>query len=123
MAHTVSMFLVFLLCTGAVLCALVAICYPRISKSYPLNQRLEGVAPTRKDGRAGNRENDGEGARKRSIEATLRENADAAAAKAKNTKPSLTARLRQAQLNWGKKTYYAMCLIRSEERRVGKDGS
>lgn len=110
MTHAISMFLVFLLCSGAVLCALVAICYPRISKSYPLNQRLEGVAPTRKDGRGFNRD-DSEGARKRSIEATLRENADAAAAKAKKTKTSLTARLRQAQLNWGKKTYYAVCFI------------
>jgi tight adherence protein B len=108
MAHAISMFLVFVLCSGAVLCALVAICYPRISKSYPLNQRLDVIAPARRDGR---RENDGEVARKRSVEATLRENADAAAAKAKKAKTSLTARLRQAQLNWGKKTYYGVCLI------------
>jgi tight adherence protein B len=110
MAHAISMFLVFLLCTGAVLFALVAICYPRISKSYPLNQRLEGVAPPRGGGRGSRRENDAETARKRSIEATLRENADAAA-KAKKAKLSLAARLRQAQLSWGKKTYYAVCFM------------
>jgi tight adherence protein B len=109
MAHSVSLFLVFLLCTGAVLCALVAICYPRISKSYPLNQRLDAIAPSRRDGR-GSRENDADSARKRSIEATLRETADAAA-KAKKAKISLSARLRQAQLSWGKKTYYAVCFV------------
>jgi tight adherence protein B len=98
-----------LLCTGAVLCALVAICYPRISKSYPLNQRLDAIAPSRRDGR-GSRENDADSARKRSIEATLRETADAAA-KAKKAKISLSARLRQAQLSWGKKTYYAVCFV------------
>jgi tight adherence protein B len=103
------LFLVFLLCTGAVLCALVAICYPRISKSYPLNQRLDAIAPSRRDGR-GSRENDADSARKRSIEATLRETADAAA-KAKKAKISLSARLRQAQLSWGKKTYYAVCFV------------
>jgi tight adherence protein B len=109
MAHSVLLFLVFLLCTGAVLCALVAICYPRISKSYPLNQRLDAIAPSRRDGR-GSRENDADSARKRSIEATLRETADAAA-KAKKAKISLSARLRQAQLSWGKKTYYAVCFV------------
>ncbi len=106
MAHAISMFLVFVLCSGAVLCGLVAICYPRISKSYPLNQRLESIAPMH--GGGSHRDNDGDTARKRSIEATLRESADAAA-KAKKAKISLTARLRQAQLGWGKKTYYAGC--------------
>src|SRR5581483_1312968 len=108
MAHSISMFLVFVLCSAAVLCGLVAICYPRISKSYPLNQRLDVIAPARRDGRGSHRENDNEVARKRSVEATLRENADAAA-KAKKAKTSLTARLRQAQLNWGRKTYYGVC--------------
>lgn len=107
MAHALAMFLVFVLCSGAVLCGLVAICYPRISKSYPLNQRLDSIAPTRRDGRGSYRENDTEVARKRSIEATLQESAD----KAKKVKTSLSARLRQAQLNWGKKTYYAVCFI------------
>ena len=50
-------------------------------------------------------------ARKRSIEATLRANADLVAAKAKKTKLSLTARLRQAQLKWSKTTYYAVCFV------------
>lgn len=110
MSHAILIILIFLLCAGAVLCALVAICYPRVSKHYPISQRLELIAP--KDGRGAQRGNDNiDPARKRSIEDTLRENADLAAAKAKKAKPSLTARLRQAQLKWGKKTYYAVCFV------------
>jgi tight adherence protein B len=110
MSHAILIVLVFLFCTGAVLCALMAICYPRVSKSYPINQRLELIAP--KDGRGAQRGNDTiDPARKRSIEATLRENADLVAAKAKKTKLSLTARLRQAQLKWSKTTYYAVCFV------------
>jgi tight adherence protein B len=110
MSHAILIVLVFLFCTGAVLCALVAICYPRVSKGYPINQRLELIAP--KDGRGAQRGNDTiDPARKRSIEATLRENADLVAAKAKKTKLSLTARLRQAQLKWSKTTYYAVCFV------------
>ncbi len=103
-------FLIFLLCAGAVLCALVALLYPRVSKNYPLNQRLEFIAPTGKDARAAQRGGD-DATRKRSIEETLRENADLAKAKAKQAKPSLTARLRQAQLGWSKNTYYVVCFI------------
>jgi tight adherence protein B len=100
--------LIFLLCTAAALCALVATFYPRVAKSYPLNQRLELIAPTDKDARGGQ---SGDAARKRSIDDTLRQNADLAAAKAKQAKPSLSARLRQAQLKWSKKTYYAVCFV------------
>jgi tight adherence protein B len=110
MSHAILIVLIFLLCTGAVLCALGAICYPRVSKSYPINQRLEIIAP--KDGRGAQRDDAVDPARKRSIETTLRENADrAAAAKAKKTKLSLTARLRQAQLKWSKTTYYVVCFV------------
>ncbi|HYK16538.1 MAG TPA: hypothetical protein VEV37_00895, partial [Bryobacteraceae bacterium] len=95
MSHAILIVFVFLLCGGAVLCALVAMFYPRVSKNYPLSQRLENIAPTGKDGR---RNEGSDVARKRPIEDTLRENANLAAAKAKQSKPSLTARLRQAQL-------------------------
>jgi len=99
------MFLVFFLSAAGVLCALVAIFYPRILTSYPLNQRLELIAATGNvtKGQRGN----SDGSRKRSVEETLRE----AAARAEKAKPSLTVRLRQAQLNWSKKTYYAVCFI------------
>lgn len=109
MSHAVLIVFVFLFCTGAVLCALVAIFYPRVSKGYPINQRLEVIAP--KDGRGARGNDTIDPARKRSIEATLRENADLAAAKAKKTKLSLTARLRQAQLKWSKTTYYVVCFV------------
>jgi tight adherence protein B len=112
MAHAISIFFVFVLCAGAVLCALVALFYPRVSKNYPLNQRLELIAPTGNDGRFGLRGNENsDAARKRSIEDTLRKNADVAAAKAKQAKPSLAARLRQSQLNWSKTTYWAICFV------------
>src|SRR3974390_2741655 len=107
MSHAILIVFVFLLCGGAVLCALVAMFYPRVSKDYPLSQRLELIAPT-----GDVRRNEGSDvARKRPIEDTLRENANLPAAKAKQSKPSLTARLRQAQLKWSKKTYYAVCFV------------
>jgi tight adherence protein B len=105
MSHAILLFLVFLLCTAAVLCVLVALFYPRVSKNYPLNQRLDFIAPTNKD----RRNESTDAARKRSIENMLRENADLAAAKVKKAKPSLTARLRQARLGWSKKRYYGVC--------------
>jgi tight adherence protein B len=106
MSHAILIIFVFLLFTAAVLGVLVAIFYPRVSKNYPLNQRLELVASIDKGGRNSN----SDVARKRSIENTLRENADLAATKTKKSKPSLTARLRQAQLGWSKKTYYAVSI-------------
>jgi tight adherence protein B len=108
MSHAILIVLIFLLCTAAALCALVATFYPRVAKSYPLNQRLELIAPPDKDARGGK---SADAARKRSIEDTLRQNADLAAAKAKQAKLSLSARLRQAQLKWSKKTYYAVCFV------------
>jgi tight adherence protein B len=107
MPNAILIFLVFLLCSAAVLGAAVAIFYPRVSKRYPLNQRLEFIAPTDKDGRTNQRINE---ITKRSIEDTLRENANAAA-KAKKAKLTLTARLRQAQLGWGKKTCCVVCFV------------
>jgi tight adherence protein B len=112
MSHAILIVLIFLFCAGAALCALLAIFYPRVSKNYPLNQRLEFIAPTDRDARSGQRGNEStDPARKRSIEETLRENANLAAAKAKQAKPSLTARLRQAQLKWSRKTYCAVCFL------------
>src|SRR5436309_9026212 len=106
MPHAIIIFLVFLFSAGGVLCALVAICYPRTLRSYPLDQRLERIAATGDVTKATQRGNS-DTSRKRSVEETLRE----AAARAEKAKPSLTVRLRQAQLNWSKKTYYAVCFI------------
>jgi tight adherence protein B len=109
MSHTVVAFLVFLLCTAAMLCVLLAIVYPRVQKNYPLNKRVDLMAGTGAAGAA--QRGNSDTARKRSVEETLRESAELAAARAKKAKPSLTIRLRQAQLNWSKKTYYAVCFI------------
>jgi tight adherence protein B len=110
MPHAILMFLVFFLSAAGVLCALVAIFYPRILTSYPLNQRLELIAAT---GAAGaNQRANSDTARKRSVEETMRDAADLAKAKAKKkAKPSLTMRLRQAQLDWSKTKYFIVCLV------------
>lgn len=101
-------FLVFLLCTSSVLCLLLTIFYPRIAGGYPFNRRLELISAA---GSAAKLRGDGETTRKRSVEETLREAEERAAASAKKAKPSLAARLRQAQLNWSKSTYYLVCVI------------
>jgi tight adherence protein B len=110
MQHALLIVLIFLLCTGTVLCVLAAICYPRISKGYPLNQRVELIAATGA-AVAGQRANS-EAIRKRSVEETVREAGQLAAAKAKKRiKPTLTTRLRQAQLDWSKTKYYVVCSV------------
>jgi len=109
MLHTFLALPIFVLCAVAMLCALVAVCYPRVRKDYPLNQRLELLAST---GAVGAMQRAGSDAiRKRSVEETVREAADAAARAKKRAKPSLTTRLRQADLNWSKTKYYAVCFV------------
>src|SRR5450830_1213917 len=107
-SYAIISVLFFLLCTGSVLCLLLAILYPRIAAGYPFNRRLELISVA---GSAAKLKGNGETRRKRSVEETLREAEERAAASAKKTKPSLAARLRQAQLNWSKGTYYLVCLI------------
>lgn len=109
MLHTFLALPIFVLCAVAMLCALVAVCYPRVRKDYPLNQRLELLAST---GAVGAMQRAGSDAiRKRSVEETVREAADAAARAKKRSKPSLTTRLRQADLNWSKTKYYVVCFV------------
>jgi len=99
--------MVFFLCAAGMLCGLLAFCYPRVRKDYPLNQRLELIAAT---GAA--QQSNSDTTRKRSVGETVREAAELAAAKAKKkAKPSLTVRLRQAQLDWSKTKYYVVCFV------------
>src|SRR6516164_9862825 len=98
MSHTIATFLVFVLVAAGMLCALLAFTYPRVRKDYPMNRRIELTAST---GNVGAAQRASDAARRRSVEETLRENEERAA-KAKTAKPSLTARLRQAQLSWSK---------------------
>jgi tight adherence protein B len=103
--------LLFVLCAFGMLCILLAFCYPRVRKDYPLKQRLDLIAETDAAQRAMRRGNN-DTIRKRSVKETVREGAGLAAAKAKKrTKPSLTARLRQAQLGWSKTKYYVVCFV------------
>ena len=68
MSHAILIFFVFLLFGGAVLCALIAMFYPRVSKEYPLNKRLEFIAPTGKNALTG-RGNEGSAARSKDAQA------------------------------------------------------
>jgi tight adherence protein B len=110
MSYTILAFLIFVLCAIGMLCVLLALCYPRIRKNYPLNQRLELIAATGAAGAIQRANSDT--TRKRSVEETVRAAAELAAAKAKKkAKPSLTVRLRQAQLDWSKTKYYVVCFV------------
>jgi tight adherence protein B len=110
MSSAILALLIFVLCAIGVLCVLLALCYPRVRKDFPLNQRLELVAATGAASAAQRANSDA--IRKRSVEETVRDAADLAAAKAKKrAKPSLTTRLRQAQLDWSKTKYYAVCFV------------
>jgi tight adherence protein B len=108
MSHAIATFAVFVLAAVGVLSALLAFTYPRVRKDYPLNRRIEMTVST--GNASGAQRTIGDAARRRSVEDTLRENEERAA-KAKTAKPSLTARLRQAQLGWTKNTYYVICVI------------
>lgn len=110
MSHTILAFLIFVLCAIGMLCALLAFCYPRVRKDYPLNQRLELIAAT--GGAGAIQRANSDTARKRSVEGSMRDTAELAAAKAKKkAKPSLTMRLRQAQLDWSKTKYFIVCFV------------
>ena len=71
-------------------------------------RRLAAIATW--DGPVGRAVGADEGGRKRSIETTLRNLEEQQKAK-KGVKPSLTIRMRQAGLNWSKKTYFVACLV------------
>ena len=72
------------------------------------SRRLAAIATW--DGPVGRAVGSDEGGRKHSIETTLRNLEEQQKAK-KGVKPSLTIRMRQAGLNWSKKTYFVACLV------------
>jgi tight adherence protein B len=110
MPHAILAVPIFILCAAAMLCGLLALWYPRVRKDFPLSQRLELIVET---GAAGvTQRANSDKLRKRSVEATVRDATELAAAKAKKkTSPSLTVRLRQAQLDWSKTKYYIVCFV------------
>src|SRR5450759_119466 len=107
MHYSILAILLFVLCTVSVLCLLLTVLYPQIVASNPFNRRLEFISAP---GSAEKLQGNGKTARRHSVEETLHEVEERAAAKAKD-KVSLVASLRQAQLNWSKTTYYLVCVI------------
>src|SRR6185369_8359520 len=103
LTYEVSAFWIFLFSACSVLCLLVAALYPQVRGPSLSDRRIEQIAAT---GLANVADS---GARKRSIEETLRE-ADEKL-KSKTAKPSLLVRMRQAELKWSRSTYYLVCVI------------
>jgi tight adherence protein B len=109
LSSAIFTFLIFLLGACSVGGLLLAAFYPRVAAGSALDQQIElisatGVATTRQGGAAD------DSRRKRSVEDTLHEAEEKLRAKAnKLDKPSLIARLRQADLGWSKNTYYLIC--------------
>lgn len=102
---------VFLLGTCFVGALLLAVLYPRLAAAAVLDRRLAlisvRVGPTSGKGHVPE-----ESGRKRSVEETLRDAEEKLSARAKrSTKPSLSVRLRQADLRWSKRTYYLVCVV------------
>ena len=99
----------FLLGAGAVGGILVAAFYPRLAGSSPFDRRLQAISALRgvttrlADG-------SGEKTRKRSVEDTLHDADEQQKAKTqKRYKPSLTTRLRQADVGWSRRRYHFTC--------------
>jgi tight adherence protein B len=98
-----------LLAAGSVGGVLLAAFYPRLAGGSPLDRRIETILPS--GGRTARpTEGGGEKARKRSVEATLREADERQRSKTKKSyKPSLATRLRQADIDWTSRKYYLIC--------------
>jgi len=102
----VLLILVFLLGVTSIYCLLLAAFHRRIEAASPLSRRLALISAA---GAAAKLQGIDASARKRSVEETLRESELQAKARSKGAKPSLTVRLRQAQLSWSKGNYYLIC--------------
>jgi len=102
-------FVIFLLGACGVGGVLLAAFYPWVAAGSALDRQIElisasGVGAARQGGAAD------DSRRKRSVQDTLREAEEKQKAKAKKrNKPSLMARLRQADLGWTRNTYFLIC--------------
>lgn len=102
---------VFLLGTCSAGSLLLAALYPRMAARSTLDQRVAVIA-----GSAGvaSRKADApeESRRKRSVEEALREADEKLKARMKRSaRPSLSVRMRQAEMRWSRNTYYLACVI------------
>jgi tight adherence protein B len=101
---------IFVLVAASVGCMLLMALHPRLASSATLDRRIAQIAATRRQETENAKENRG-GARRRSVEDTLREVEEKHKALIRQSaKPSLAARLRQARLSWSVRTYYLVCL-------------
>jgi tight adherence protein B len=101
---------VFLLSTCCVGALLLGVLHPRLAAASTLDRRLALISVPAEPAvpKSGVPE---ERHRKRSVEETLREADEKHSARAKrSTKPSLSVRLRQAEIGWSKRTYYLVCI-------------
>lgn len=89
---------------------MLAILYPHVAKASAYKQRFERLAALTDRNTAESVCEDGRD-RRRFVEKTLREIDEKQKANAKKGgKPTLTGRIRQAGLNWTRKTYYLVCV-------------
>lgn len=110
MPPVISVLVVFLLGTFCVGAVLLAVLYPRLAATSALDRRLALISVPAKSAGLKSAVPE-ERRRKRSVEETLREAEAKLTARAKqSTKPSLSIRLRQADLGWSKRTYYLVCI-------------
>ncbi len=99
----------FLLGAGAVGGILAAAFYPRLAGSSPFDRRLQAISALR-GVTTRSADGSGEKTRKRSVEDTLHDADEQQKAKTqKRYKPSLTTRLRQADVGWSRRRYHFTC--------------
>jgi tight adherence protein B len=110
-SHLLLPIVAFVLAAGSVGGILLAVFYPRLAGGTPLERRIEMIAATR--GRMVRAvDGTGEKARKRTVEATLQDADERQKGKTqKSYRPSLTTRLRQANIGWTSRRYYLVCGI------------
>ena len=101
----------FVLAACSVGGVLVAAFYPRLAGGSPLDRRIQTISGSR--GVTGQlADGSGEKTRKRSVEATLHDADELQKAKTqKRYKPSLSTRLRQADIAWTRRRYFFACAI------------
>jgi tight adherence protein B len=101
---------VFVLASTSVGGVMLAILYPHVAKASAYKQRFERIAALTDRNTAESVDEDGRD-RRRFVEKTLREIDEKQKANAKKGgKPTLAGRIRQAGLNWTRKTYYLVCV-------------
>src|SRR5687768_8812172 len=109
-SSTLLPIIAFVLFAGSVGGVLVAVFYPQIAGGSPFDRRLQAISTSR-GAVARSSEAGGERARKRTVKETLEEADELHKAKTLTRyKPSLTTRLRQADIAWTRGRYFLTCI-------------